>query len=561
MKTLHLIDFCRGFALLAAAWSCTAGVSPAAAQTTPAFTYQGRLTDASGEPVNGPTTLRFQLFSAATGPTSLAGPVTRSSVPVTDGLFTTDIDFGNIFQSGTGGWVEIAVVNAQGDATILTPRQRIAPAPLASGVAGLTISPAATGVDVDNTASPVNSSIIGNGTGGQPGYLYFQAGRSGRLTSVTMRLASRYGQEFFATVYAGQGLGGQQLGSVAQIVPSGSPSDFTLDFSGQNIQVVEGQTYTMSVLCGTNFAGTSQPAPQTGGVNTFGSAVNWWFRTNVELPAAMANARSADQARTAINATSAVNATNAVNALTAVTATTANTATTSQALNANAVSALNNFELRLRGSGDSNHGLGHFVAGSTFRNTGFGPDGPVLFGNGGGGLGVSQEGAGVVSLQWNRFGVSVPLQLSVGAAPPTGTGYRLVLPNFSGQAGQGIANAWVTYSSGAYKENVQTFADPLDTIRQLRGVRFDWKEPQADGSKKHDIGFIAEEVGRVLPDLVTATPGGGATGLDYSRLVPITVEAIKALETKLEKANAQNADLRARLERLERAQSKDTPAN
>ncbi len=151
----------------------------------------------------------------------------------------------------------------------------------------------------------------------------------------------------------------------------------------------------------------------------------------------------------------------------------------------------------------------------------------------------------------NRLSVSNTGLVGIGTLPSTG-GYRLELPNIASPAGQGRANAWVTYSSREYKDNITTLQDPISTIRQLRGVSFDWKAPLADGSRHHDIGFIAEEVGAVLPELVTRTADGNATGLDYGRVVPVAVEAIKQQQTRLETLEAENAQLKARLERLER---------
>lgn len=511
-----------------------AAATTALAQTPTTFTYQGKLTDTGGTPVSAPTTLRFQLFSAATGGTSLAGPVTRTNVPVTDGLFSTDIDFGNIFQSGNGGWVEIAVVDAQGNATVLSPRQKITPTPLASGIAGVPLVPGSIVTDVDNTASGQDFAINGGG-GFATAYLTFVAGTSGQLTGVTFRVYSNFGTPtFFANVYSGVGTSGTVLGSVAQVVPEFGfdPAEFTLDLTGQNIFVTAGQSYSVSVLCGVTFSQTTNPLPGTVGIRSDGLPANWWFRTRVQRPRVVGNAAEAGSAVTA---------------------------TTAQALNANAVSALNDRELRLRGAADGNHGLAHFVAGNTFRNTGFGPDGPVLFGNLGGGLGTGAN-SGNIALRWNNAGL-----VSIGG-PISTANYRLELPNTASPAGQGRANAWVTYSSREYKHDIQTLADPLTTLNRLRGVQFVWNDALPDGTHKHDIGFIAEEVADAVPDLVTRTPDGAATGLDYGKVVPITVEAIKAQQATLAAQQAElatlkatNAELKARLDRLERALNKETP--
>jgi hypothetical protein len=189
---------------------------------------------------------------------------------------------------------------------------------------------------------------------------------------------------------------------------------------------------------------------------------------------------------------------------------------------------------------------------------------PVLFGNLGGALGTSNDGVGQIALRWNNLGeVSIPVQAGIGrlgvGQGPSAQGFRLELPNIAGPAGQGRANAWVTYSSRAYKDEIQTLADPLETIAKLRGVQFVWKQPLADGTRRHDIGFIAEEVAAIVPDIASVDDKGNASGLDYGKVVPITVEAIKAQQqligeqrTRIDVLEARNDDLLARLEALEK---------
>src|SRR2546423_119330 len=76
-----------------------------------AFSYQGRLLE-SGAPANGSYDLQFALFFTETGGSSLAGPLTNSAVAVSNGVFTTILDFGaNVF-SGASCWLEIAVRRA-----------------------------------------------------------------------------------------------------------------------------------------------------------------------------------------------------------------------------------------------------------------------------------------------------------------------------------------------------------------------------------------------------------------------------------------------------------------
>ncbi len=99
-----------------------AGVGQTFAQGT-AFSYQGRLNNGSSV-ASGSYDLSFTLFKTNITGTAIAGPVTNSMVGVTNGLFTTLVDFGNPF-TGTSNWLEIAVrTNGNGSFSKLTPRQQ-----------------------------------------------------------------------------------------------------------------------------------------------------------------------------------------------------------------------------------------------------------------------------------------------------------------------------------------------------------------------------------------------------------------------------------------------------
>lgn len=98
-----------------------------------AFTYQGRLTDNSA-PANGAYDLRFILYDAETGGAQVGSVTeTKEDVAVTQGLFTTSLNFGATAFNGDARWLEIAVRpgNSTGTFTVLSPRQPISPTPYA----------------------------------------------------------------------------------------------------------------------------------------------------------------------------------------------------------------------------------------------------------------------------------------------------------------------------------------------------------------------------------------------------------------------------------------------
>lgn len=110
-----------------------AAIGPLAA-TTRAFTYQGRLTN-GGVPANGAYDFTFILYDASVGGSQSGPVVTRNDVPVSNGLFSVTLDFGDIF-NGTQYYLDISVRPgaSSGSYTTLTPRQPLTAAPYTSGL-------------------------------------------------------------------------------------------------------------------------------------------------------------------------------------------------------------------------------------------------------------------------------------------------------------------------------------------------------------------------------------------------------------------------------------------
>lgn len=109
-----------------------------------AFSYQGHLSN-GGSPASGLYDLTFAVYDSASLPTALiAGSLTNSATPVTNGLFTVVLDFGSGVFTGPSRWLEIGVrTNNAGPFTTLTPRQSLLTTPYAvfagsANAAGLT---------------------------------------------------------------------------------------------------------------------------------------------------------------------------------------------------------------------------------------------------------------------------------------------------------------------------------------------------------------------------------------------------------------------------------------
>jgi hypothetical protein len=136
-----------------------------------AITHQGQLRKVGGA-VNGNCAMLFRLFDAVSGGAQIGSPILETLVPVTNGLFTVDLDFGKNAFNGEARWLEISVkCGSETTLSTLTPRQALTPAPYALALPGLRTmqnsqSPNVIGGVADNFISDtvVGSAISGGGT-------------------------------------------------------------------------------------------------------------------------------------------------------------------------------------------------------------------------------------------------------------------------------------------------------------------------------------------------------------------------------------------------------------
>jgi hypothetical protein len=134
-----------------------------------AFTYQGVLND-NGTPANGLYDIQFGAYDDPNTGNLLGGLVTNTAVQVSNGLFTTTIDFGSGVFTGTSLWLDIAVsTNGAGIFTPITPRQPISPSPYAIYSSQAATAITALGVDVsavsanslNTTGGPAAGQVLG----------------------------------------------------------------------------------------------------------------------------------------------------------------------------------------------------------------------------------------------------------------------------------------------------------------------------------------------------------------------------------------------------------------
>ena len=94
--------------------------------------------------------------------------------------------------------------------------------------------------------------------------------------------------------------------------------------------------------------------------------------------------------------------------------------------------------------------------------------------------------------------------------------------------------AFGTPSDRRLKENIKPIESALSKAMKLQGVTFDWKEKEGKIIDiKQDIGFIAQDVQKVLPELVKENVDGKLS-MRHQGIAPILLEAIKELKQEIE---------------------------
>ena len=152
----------------------------------------------------------------------------------------------------------------------------------------------------------------------------------------------------------------------------------------------------------------------------------------------------------------------------------------------------------------------------------------------------------------------------------TGGGSRLVIdgsgdvgignstPSYTLQVNGSVAgtSAYVNTSDSRFKRDIQPLNVGLKEVEQLKPVTFEWNKdalkqtikgktyirPLDPGMQGQQIGFVAQEVEKVLPSvIVTQNDADRTKGLKYSELIPVLVKAIQEQQVEIETLKSQLA--------------------
>ena len=106
--------------------------------------------------------------------------------------------------------------------------------------------------------------------------------------------------------------------------------------------------------------------------------------------------------------------------------------------------------------------------------------------------------------------------------------------NFNGASCNGTT--WANASDYRLKRDIQPMSKyGLSTVMRLKPVTYFYK---ADKTNHPEVGFIAQEVQKIVPEVVSGTEGditkGETLGLSYGNLVPVLTKAIQEQQASIE---------------------------
>jgi len=100
------------------------------------------------------------------------------------------------------------------------------------------------------------------------------------------------------------------------------------------------------------------------------------------------------------------------------------------------------------------------------------------------------------------------------------------------------ANSVAGTSDARYKTNIRPVTQALNKVKALQGVYFNWNQkdfPQKDFGSQNELGFIAQDVEKIVPEVVTKEKNNEEyRAVKYDKVVALLVEAIKEQQKQIE---------------------------
>jgi hypothetical protein len=226
--------------------------------------------------------------------------------------------------------------------------------------------------------------------------------------------------------------------------------------------------------------------------------------------------------------------------------------------------AIGHQSLNVNMGGDNNTALGFraLASSSSSDNTAIGSS-ALSNTTGGGNVALGKDsGINLTSGDFNMYlgnpGVvseSNTIRLGAGGGVHTKLFLAGVLGTSIGSASpmyiNSVAQVGTVVSSLRYKEDIRSMGDASKRIFQLRPVTFRYKDHPDDPMQ---FGLIAEDVERVLPELVTHNAEGDPESVMYHELPAMLINEIQKQENRIERQEEEIRELRALVEALSAGQ-------
>jgi len=207
------------------------------------------------------------------------------------------------------------------------------------------------------------------------------------------------------------------------------------------------------------------------------------------------------------------------------------------------------------GAGANNNGSGNLFLGG-WSGTNNGGSGNIFIGNW---SGHNIQGSNILmidntdmdetqSMIYGRFDENtIRINANMGINIEPDSAFSLKTP------GNIEANDVTTTSDARFKKAIQSIPEALKMVLSMEGVRYRWKRdvyPDRNFDEKVHLGFVAQELEKVAPELVI-TGSDGYKSVNYQKVSTILVEAMKQQQQMLEERDQKIRTLEKRLERIE----------
>ena len=110
------------------------------------------------------------------------------------------------------------------------------------------------------------------------------------------------------------------------------------------------------------------------------------------------------------------------------------------------------------------------------------------------------------------------------------------------------SGGWNYISDSKFKTDIHTLENSLDKINAMRGVSFYWNELSGKPMDDKQVGFIAQEMNEIVPEICDYNTKTESWAVDYAKLTPVLVEGIKAQQIEIDTLKIENETIKTELD-------------